>query len=231
MFFALLTAHVITDFALQPDWMASHKKRSFWVLLLHAAVTGLGALVAIWLYHPNLWEGAVSLFVMHLAVDWTKIRIDAWRRNGGLATFLADQLLHVLSIVAMLAVVSAVTGETCANLLQVRVEHQSSALTYAFAYCTSIFFGYVLIKVLCLGLPTDGQANRGRVVKYMGMLERGLITTCVAVGHSVLIIVIITPCFLYRDRLAEGLEARHRLGLETLINVALATSAGLLLRL
>lgn len=230
MFFALLTAHLVTDFVLQPDWMASAKRQSFWVLALHAAITGLGAMVVAWLYWPQLRGPAIVLAIIHLIVDWTKIRVDARLKQGGLVSFLADQLVHVLSIAGILVAFGLIRWDTPAGFLQALVERRDSRLTYTFVYSISIFFGYVLLKVIMSGLPTSAPMDIKGLGKYVGMLERGLITTCVALGQFLLIAAVIAPRLLLKGLFLQDPVARRRMELEMLVNMALAMGVGLLLR-
>ena len=263
MLFALLTAHVVTDFVLQPDWMAAAKKRHGWALLLHAAITGLGSLAVAWLYWPQLWGPSFVLAVTHLAVDWAKLRVDERLKRGALEKFLADQLAHILFIAGVPMAFGLMKDNTLAGFLQATLKDRNPILVCVFAYSMSVFFGYVLLKILCPDPSAADSKASGRPPKtlseipvadawreacvggwhwdaslrgfrtsskYIGMLERGLITTCAALGQFLPIAIIVAPRALLRNSRSQDATARWRLGLETLVNIVLATSTGLLLR-
>lgn len=233
MFLALLASHVITDFALQPDWMAEAKKRRFWALLLHAVLSGLGAGAAAWLYGlPQPAAIAIVLTVAHLAIDWSKIRIDARLRKGRVVTFLADQLLHIFTVLITLMAFGLMTWQTLLSPLQPPIDHRDLLLRYGLAYSVSIFFGYVLLRVLFPGSPNNSIAAPATGSdKYLGMLERGLITTCVVLGQFLLVAAVIAPRLWLGTLNLQEADARQRLALEMLINMALAMGMGLWLRL
>jgi hypothetical protein len=228
MFFALATAHVITDFVLQPDWMALAKKRNVWVLVLHVGITALGPVVLAWLYWPQLWGVAIVLAVVHLLVDWTKMRLESRLERRVFIGFLADQVVHLLSIAGVLMAFGLMQWARLASLASVVMTHRDSILRYVFVYSTSIFFGYVLIKIFFLSMPTDDPA--GAENKYVGMLERGLITTFTALGQFLLIAAVMSPRLLLKGSSLRDPVAKQRLQLEILINIALAMSVGFLLR-
>ena len=230
MFFALLTTHAITDFALQPDWMALAKRRNFWILLLHVGITALGPIVLAWLYWPQLWGPAIVLAIIHLFADWTKMRLDPWLKRGVLIGFLVDQAVHIVSIAGVLMAFGLMQWHALANFFSALLAHRDQLLLYAFAYSISVFFGYVLIKILFLDLPADDTTGDEASSKYASMLERGLITTFTALGQFLLIAAVIAPRLLLKGPLLQNPAAKRRLELEILINIALAMGAGLLLR-
>jgi hypothetical protein len=230
MLFSLLTAHIITDFVLQPDWMALAKKKRFSVLLLHGAITGLGALVVVWLYKPHLWIIAPILAISHLIVDWSKIHLDTRLKYPILISFAIDQLIHILAIMCVLFAFNTMEWHTLPGLLQALGGYTNPLLAYTFAYSTSIFFGYVLLKILLLNLPRNETTKQEHTwYKYIGMLERGLITTCMAFGQFLLVFAVIAARLLLEKTFFQKPGAGQRLGLEMAVNVTLAVSAGLIL--
>jgi hypothetical protein len=89
----LLTAHLLTDFGLQPSgWVEDRQQKHFasWKLYLHALVTAGAAYILIgWSY----WLVALIIFVTHLLIDgWKSYRPKRVRY------FLADQFLHLAVI-------------------------------------------------------------------------------------------------------------------------------------
>lgn len=89
----LLTAHLLTDFGLQPtSWVEDRQQKHFasWKLYWHALITaGVAYILIGWRY----WVVALIILVTHLL-------IDGWKsyRPKGVGYFLADQFLHLAVI-------------------------------------------------------------------------------------------------------------------------------------
>jgi Protein of unknown function (DUF3307) len=91
-FIALLFAHVLADFVLQTNWMATNKRNPV-ALVAHIAIVLLTAIAAIGHLHPAL----LALAGAHLVIDAGK----AWLPWRNLWTFALDQALHAATLVAI----------------------------------------------------------------------------------------------------------------------------------
>ncbi|MFT3781574.1 MAG: DUF3307 domain-containing protein [Nibricoccus sp.] len=91
---ALLAAHLMTDFVLQPDWMVKRKERRS-VLFLHSLIGA--ALTYAFVGRWELWVVPAWVFLSHAAIDYVKVRAG---RNSSTAFWL-DQTAHVI-VVAIL---------------------------------------------------------------------------------------------------------------------------------
>lgn len=91
---ALLAAHAVTDFVLQPDWMVKKKDQRS-VLCLHSLIAaGLAyAFVGQWM----LWLVPAWVFLSHAVIDFVKVRAP----RSTLAVFLVDQAAHLAVVVAL----------------------------------------------------------------------------------------------------------------------------------
>ncbi|MDN4753199.1 DUF3307 domain-containing protein [Porphyromonadaceae bacterium W3.11] len=97
----LLLAHLISDFALQPNAICKGKRstgkaRFVWLglhSLIHAAVAYL--FVAQW----DLWIIPVVIFASHFIIDYVKVM----SRHDEISKFIYDQLLHLLVLVTLYA--------------------------------------------------------------------------------------------------------------------------------
>lgn len=101
----LLIAHCLTDFLWQPNRWVKEKKEKIWkskYLWYHGLLTGLVAWILLWNLH--YWPAILFLMISHLLIDGLKltlgIRIIKTDKHD-LFLFLADQLLHVLVILAI----------------------------------------------------------------------------------------------------------------------------------
>lgn len=119
LIFNLLVIHIICDFYLQTNaschdktlWL--HKSRAIWI---HVLLIGALSWIATW--NPNGWWLALLTMCIHFAIDWLKSRlqvhykifkitntpkkvIEGINRRNELYFFVADQLLHLISIIAI----------------------------------------------------------------------------------------------------------------------------------
>ena len=106
LFIALMGAHALCDYALQPEWMAKKKSPEresgfnekcgpwWWIMGAHSAINGLGVG---WVTHSYLFGILETL--LHFATDTNKCL-------GTLSTE-ADQFIHVTSKLAWAACVAA----------------------------------------------------------------------------------------------------------------------------
>lgn len=90
---ALLVAHLVADFPLQPAWMIRHKR--------HPAVLGLHALIVVGTAALALggWPGALLLILVgtHLVMDAVKVYL----LQDSLGSFTVDQVVHLVVILAL----------------------------------------------------------------------------------------------------------------------------------
>jgi Protein of unknown function (DUF3307) len=89
---ALIFAHVLADFVFQTNWMATNKLHPA-ALLIHVVTVFLTAAFALGTLNPLL----MLLAGVHLAIDVLK----AISRLKGIWPFLADQALHLISLIAL----------------------------------------------------------------------------------------------------------------------------------
>ena len=176
-FLALLLAHVLSDFLLQPDAWAGAKHR-LRPLLLHGAVVLVLSLAASGSLHPAIF----ALAAIHVAVDAVKARFEP-----SLAAFLADQAAHVATVAAVAALVPGLwAGGLWAGLLP-------PAALGPLADAAIVLTGFVLatraggfaVGLLVARWPgellTDGLPGGGR---WIGLLERALILLFLLAGQE-----------------------------------------------
>lgn len=102
-FAALFLAHVIADYLLQTSWIVANKRRVI------AMAVHIGAvLVTMCLTTVSLHPGIFLLALAHLWIDVVK----TYAMPEGLAAYVGDQALHVLSIVATALVWPGIWSES-----------------------------------------------------------------------------------------------------------------------
>ena len=174
-FAALYFAHIIADFVLQTNWMATNKARPRAVLLHGLAVLGTAAL-ALGTLHPVL----IALTAAHLGLDLIK----ANRR--GIWPFLADQAAHLGSVVVVTALLPVLWAQGAWAHLPALPGVM--ALTAGFILTTRAG-GFAVAQLMepwasattPEGLPSGGLIGGGRAI---GNLERGVIFLLVLLGQA-----------------------------------------------
>jgi hypothetical protein len=105
-FIALYLAHLMTDFVLQSDRLASGKKRGpVSAYLEHGGIHFLAAVSLLGFAVPGLWRSLsfygylIGLTAVHVVIDWAKIRVVASNKIGdGAVSFLGDQALPFVTV-------------------------------------------------------------------------------------------------------------------------------------
>lgn len=173
----LIVAHLLGDFLLQPDaWVAgrnAHHFRSRY-LYLHAAVQFGLALLFSW--NLQLWWLALLIALGHLLFDGAKAAL----RKTGLAAFIADQLLHLLVI---LAGSEAAAGLVNWSRLEVLIQSRK-VWCIAAAYLAATTFYSRLVAFATLPWRADLPAEREPLKaagRWIGVIERVLVLTFVLV--------------------------------------------------
>jgi hypothetical protein len=162
-FAALLLAHALADFVLQPDRMVAKKRKPLW-FLLHIAIVLATACLAMGSLHPAL----LALALAHAAIDATKLAI---RRND-LAAFALDQTAHVATLIAT----AVLLPDLFSTGLWSGLTDLPAALAIAAGAILAVRAGGYAVGLLmapwAAEISLDGLTNGGRAI---GQLERGLI--------------------------------------------------------
>lgn len=96
----LLLAHLIGDFILQPTkWVLhkEHKKDKSIYLYLHILIHGILAFIIV--FEQNFFWYAIVLAVLHGIIDYIKLKFQ--KHETKRFWFLTDQLLHLITIIAV----------------------------------------------------------------------------------------------------------------------------------
>lgn len=101
----LLFAHLLADYPLQGEFLATMKGKNVIVLVSHAGIwTGCIALTGYLLGFEITYFDIALLFIVHAIADYLKAANKLWYKNmdslkGGL---LCDQLIHVGQIILLI---------------------------------------------------------------------------------------------------------------------------------
>jgi hypothetical protein len=170
---ALLTAHLLGDFVMQPNWMIERKRRIH-ILLLHALVIVLVSYLLLGVFH---WRILLAIFFTHLAMDTLKVYL----LSDGLVPFLTDQLAH-LGILLGLACYfpdAAADGWWIADMKSGSTGWYFATLTGISGFILCVPAGGVLIAKMIRRFSNEirdnGIAGLTQGGQYIGWLERVLV--------------------------------------------------------
>lgn len=102
----LVFAHLLADYPLQGEFLATMKGKNFIVLFSHAGIWTGTILTAVHLlgFDVTLFD-VVSLFVVHAIADYAKAKpLGIYKDMNSLKEgLLIDQLIHLLQIIVLLS--------------------------------------------------------------------------------------------------------------------------------
>jgi hypothetical protein len=239
-FMALLLAHLLGDFPLQPEWIAKSKGTNLRALVLHGAAHFVLAWACLLVFAQVNWLSISSQGVIlgyaavHLLIDKLKHRMtqrklvpDNW------ITFVLDQLLHLI-VLAITAVI--LTGTHFGELmpaLQLSASAKARILEVSIVYVAVLFGGGYLIRYLTKGLAkgvgAESRTQLGNAGLYVGWIERFLIVTAIAMQSPVLVGLILTGKSIARfPEFKEAKFAEYFL-IGTMLSVSLSVLGGIAL--
>jgi hypothetical protein len=176
---ALLVAHLVADFPLQPDWMIRRKRHPAMLGLHVAVVLGTAALAL------GGWPATVLIILVgtHLAMDALKV----YALGDSLGSFILDQVVHLTVIVALAA---ALPGTFAQGAWAALPENFTPAylvgLSLLGGTIASLMAGAVVIRKATepftqqLSGDIAGLKSGG---SYIGWLERALVMLLVLIGQ------------------------------------------------
>jgi hypothetical protein len=237
---ALLLAHLLGDFPLQPEWISSNKGSSLRALFLHGAVHYLLAWTCLLIFTPVSRLSILNhLFVLgyiaiHLLVD----KLKYWLTSRKILlddskTFLLDQLLHV-AILACIAIL--LTGNHLGRLfgyIAPSMPTKAQILEVAIVYVAVVFGGGYLIRNLTKDLAKHTPANSPYQLPnaglYIGWLERFLVLTAIAVQTPTLVGLILTGKSIARFPELKDARFVEYFLIGTLLSLSLSLLGGVVL--
>lgn len=185
----LYLAHLFADFVLQTSRMVQLKRAGkFSGYARHGAVLYVAMFVLTGFFVPGslvslrLQLAIIALTLIHLAIDWCKIRLGArYASADGALAFSLDQLLHGLTIfLAAWWIAGLPTAHDMIHLLGLLRRPGNKILLALVVYVAVIFGAGYLIRFLTKPLMRDlklseSQAQLSNAGMFIGWLERFLI--------------------------------------------------------
>jgi hypothetical protein len=202
MIYVMLLAHLLGDYLLQFGYIARWKARSIVGVLVHGSIVTATTLVCAVLVSPSWWPYALLIGVTHTVIDMVRARLlrtsnPTWE----LVWYLLDQIAHITVILVV-----TMLGSSNHPWTELNGKAQSLAdprlLFYLLGYLLLTHPAWVLLRFTARGVWGSGAApglDHGE--KYGPMIERVLIASCVVIGQSYLVPLVLLPRLLVPIRI------------------------------
>lgn len=221
-----LLAHLVSDFYLQTEKSCQSKADNAFKsrhLYIHALITFACA----WLFSLSVgyWWAALLIAALHLIIDGLKLVCKNLK-----SVFFIDQLLHVVVIVAVVALYNKVCGTAFCECMP---ETKVLLWIVAFVFCLrpANFIIQNIFKDAEISIPDGGKVdnlpNAGHVI---GNVERMLTLVFVMLGQYEAIGFLLAAKSLLRFRETDTVKSEYVL-VGTLLSFAIAILAGVAVKL
>jgi hypothetical protein len=230
MIAAMLLAHFVADYVLQWDGLARWKSERLSGVIVHGGIV----LAVTWLlslpYTGRWWPYALLIGLTHTLIDALRARAGRVSSRTALGLFLLDQALHLTIILVALSLSGYLALGQIVEAAA-RWAQDVRLVTFLVGYTFITMPAWIIVRFLVWGLVDSTEAGTfPSTDKYIGILERGLITTLVIVGQFPLIPLVAAPRLVFdgprvrKSGMASGYVA------ELLASAAVAIAVGLALR-
>lgn len=227
MIIAMYLAHLVGDYILQWNSLAAWKSRSMKGVIVHCLVVFAVTWLFILPFNANWWPWVIFIGVAHFMIDAVQLRVKL--PIPELARFSLDQLAHFLVITIALAgggyLDLGIILQNSQTVLQ-----SDLLLIYLLGYAFVTMPAWVLVKFTAYGLVQGSAPQFDDSSKYLGIMERLLMTTFVALGQYLLVPIVILPRLLMEWPQVANDERSPVYLAELLISVILAVVVGILFR-
>lgn len=176
----LILAHLIGDFLLQPtSWVKEKEQRKAASpkLYFHILIHGSLAMFLLWDY--SLWPIALLLSIAHLLIDLTKLY--AQKPKTKTAWFIADQAMHLVSILVIWAVLTSVSVDFRLILQNPQILSLITLVFFLTQPASLILSS--LLKKWADSIPSQPDQSLQDAGKYIGILERLFVFSFIVTGH------------------------------------------------
>lgn len=228
MIAAMFLAHLVGDFVLQWDALARWKSRAWRGVAAHGVLVWLVTWAIAALFDPGWWPWALLIGVTHTLIDmaplWLAGRVPAFTR------LVADQAAHSLVILVALAASGYLpASDITYRLASVARDQRLQVVLLGYTFLTMP--AWILVEFGVYGLVAGTAPDLAHAPnKYVGSLERTLITTCVLTGQFLLVPLVAAPRLVFEGAQVLGSQRTTVYLSEWLASTALAVAVGLWLR-
>lgn len=238
MIYILIIAHFLADFTFQTTKMAQRKLNSFKYLIYHAIIYAFIFLIAMfpWVKFQKAVLPYIVIIGSHFFIDWLRTIVDKKfsRKSILFASFIVDQILHVL-ILVVLNYAYDLGAETTALFGYIQQWQYSNRLVI---YCLTFVILWdptaVFIKKLFLyiddGDSINGEENDPQVGRIIGKLERIIVSVLILCNQFGAVGFVLTAKSIARYKQLEDKNFAEKYLVGTLTSVAIAFITTLVLK-
>jgi hypothetical protein len=193
IFLRLLLGHFLGDFPLQTDFTYRLKLKYRFGILLHIGIIAICCIILLYPYlgYSIVWVSIFLILLTHLLQD--KIKLKIYNSYDNILIFFIDQILHILIIYG----VSALIAHNIDNDKLIHLPNGLNKLYWnnkivilAILYCIVSYFSYILIMYIKKAIKKMNELELSNaLVKYVGILERILISTSIFTSNVILFII------------------------------------------
>jgi hypothetical protein len=236
---AVYLGQLVADFVLQTRRLVDRKLRGqASAYLLHGLIHYLSTILLVGFFIPGSIVALsthlvlAALALVHLLIDFAKVQLTGKRAVGGAAaSYIADQLVHLLTVVLATWLLSPGMSFTAlAAPLQTFRSMRTERLAVPVIYLGVIFGGGYLIRFLTRSLAEsakDEEPERaGEQLQnaglYIGWLERFLILTALLLRSPAAVGLILTAKAITRYPEFKSARFAEYVLIGTLLSVSLA---------
>jgi hypothetical protein len=230
MIAAMLLAHIVADYVFQWDGLVRWKSERLSGVIAHGGIV----LAVTWLlslpYTRGWWPYALLIGLTHTLIDALRAKANRVSSHTALGLFLLDQALHLTIILVALSLSSYLALGQIVEAV-VHWAQDVRLVTFVFGYTFITMPAWIIVRFLVWGLVTSTEAEAlPSTDKYIGILERGLITTLVILGQFVLIPLVAAPRLVFEGPRVRKSGMTSGYVAELLASAAVAIAVGLALR-
>lgn len=140
LFLGLYLGHILGDFVFQPGRLVVAKRQSPRAVLLHTGIVTTCTAASLAGDIGRAWPAVVLAGIAHLAVEWVSVRARRASTRSGLALFVLDQMMHVVSMAAI-ALIPGLSSQSVILMWPTSIELQAAVG----AVVTAAFAGSILV--------------------------------------------------------------------------------------
>ncbi len=240
-FMAILLAHSLGDFVLQSERMIAAKTRIRGYvehgLVHYALLAGSLCFLSRDIFSIHIEILLLGYVSIHLVIDFVK-RTSISRKLVADSTtvFIADQLLHFLTMVLLARSLGVITWHQLATQFTWSVQSRERGLMVGVVYTLTIFAGGYFVRYLTNSIEverplnsTESEQELRNAGMYIGWVERFLVITAVMTQSPAMIGLILTGKSIARfPELKQARFAEYFL-IGTLLSISIALLGGLIL--
>lgn len=229
----LIIAHLLTDFVFQTDRMAKEKKAGLRAGYFYTHILIAGVLTYLLLADWTNWWAPLIIMLLHGLIDLVKVRI----RSEASLVFLADQLLHILSVIFLWIYLTNYSFSAFWRFLAAVWQNESVLIVLTSYLLVSLPAGVLIGSLtrhwqnLIGSNEKDSLKDAGR---WIGIIERILILTFILVNQWAAIGFLLTAKSVFRfGDLKDGTERKKTeyILIGTLLSFTFSIFTGIVTRL